>query len=592
MKKTRPWSTSPVGRDCEVLEVLQQLVAGALQPPRWEDAISHIARRMRRSLDRTEQALRRLHPSRVIIGRWHGPQLIVTPADRTWGAIITPVHFDERVTPWVDLIEKTLREEVARRGRAIVGAELRRAMIAAGHPVTSQSVCHGLVWLRKHDRAVRIEVPASDPTRRRVRFAWTSPEIPVSVQHVMPTHADILFASVDEMTTILERPVSRGEIKAWVAAEIPGASPALCANYDTLQHISARLLPVMLNQHERLIAYRPLGAARGSLGPRYARDRLSPVQSAAIGVEDAIERFRFGADVQAERQLRDSVDADQPVMAAFLAKRAAYRRIALHLSVASDAPIRDGLALARRAAEAVTTWLPTRKLQRRAGGAYRRAQRVLEDASLVEAALDTPLPPKNDWKVAGETALRDWPKLELWQDELLDIAPRMRSASSIVAEARRFPIEHRQSIVETAETALDAIDALRLLLATSPLAGAKALMDGVSMLLGTVLRDPDEVAPLLTSRHDGIPAYIRRSALVAIGLLGGEVEIDPVQFGHDQLDLDALAMAAALDPDATAETIAAVLEPITALPLPTRGRAEQLIARAKAGLRLTLTNFW
>ncbi|MBY0491055.1 MAG: hypothetical protein K2R93_14530 [Gemmatimonadaceae bacterium] len=591
MTRANRWSTSPTRRDGEVLEHLAALIEDASRPPRFDDAVAAIATRMGRSVDRVEQALRRLHPEQVVIGHWHESELVVTPTTRRWGAVVHAVEFDERVVPWVDAIERVLRSEVQRCERAVLGSELRRAMVAAGHPVTSQTVCHGLAWLRKHGRSVRVEIPATDTTRRRVRYAWGVPDCNLRVEHVMATHADLLYRCVDELTARLGRPAARGEIKAWVAAGLPDASTALQANAEALNHISRRLLPALLTQHERLVAHRPSAAARGTLGPRYALHSLSAVEAAAVSVEDAIERFRFGWDLDAERQLRAMVDVRVPVIAKLLERRAIYRRAALRVAIPAGLPTRDGLNLATTAAEEIIRWLPTSTLQKRAGSTYRRARRILEDAAVVDAEAAGILEEDRRWQLAGDAALRDWGVLQQWQEELVDLAPRSRSASSIMAEARRFPVPHQQSVVETAETALDVVDALRQLLATAPLPGAKALLDGVWMLLGSVMRAPEELTPLLTP-DDHVPPLLRRAALVAIAMLGGDLEINPVEYGHQQLDLDALALAAVLEPSASLESIVSALTPIADRPLATRARAELLIRRAEQGARLGLTHVW
>ena len=130
------------------------------------------------------------------------------------------------------------------------------------------------------------------------------------------------------------------------------------------------------------------------------------------------------------------------------------------------------------------------------------------------------------------------------------------------------------------------VDALRQFLATSSLFAAKTLLDGVWMVLGTIVRDPHELYPLL--RAQDVPPLVRRAALVATTLLGGAVDVNPLSFAQQRQDLDALAFAAAVDVDASTESIVAVLEPIAARPVPMQARATQLIARAERGARLSL----
>jgi len=586
MRTTARRTTSPLHKDSEVLALLTALMDSVTEPIRYADVVERLARASQRSFDRIEQALRRLHGGTVSIGHLPCGVLTVVPRHHPLAPSIHPVIFDEQVSRWLDTVEAIVTEQVQQRQRGITGAEVRRAMLASGHPVTTQVVSKALLSLVDALRLSRARVPSRVSTRVRPRRAWGPTNTPLNAERILVAQQDQVHAIVEEAAEALGRPVSRAELKAWALAKLPGASDILREHAASLTHITRRLLPVLLAQHPTLTTYRPAAAARGTLGPRYAAFAIKPAQLGALMLEDAMERFAFGEDMAAAHALTQVTATASPTVQHFLERRAVYRTAALTAPFLADFDATAALALAEHAASVMRSWLPTKEMQKTAGTVYRRASRVAQDAPPLRELLGQRRPESAAWKLAGDHGLRDWTVLNTWHGELQTIAPRARTAPSILCDARRFPVPHCTSPVETAETAIDVVDALRQFLATSSLFAAKTLLDGVWMVLGTILRDPHELYPLL--RAQDVPPLVRRAALVATTLLGGAVDVNPLSFAQQRQDLDALAFAAAVDVDASTESIVAVLEPIAARPVPMQARATQLIARAERGARLSL----
>lgn len=581
-----PRSTSPIGRDPEVMARLRALSETSSDRRPYADVVQQIAMESGRSFDRIEQALRRLHPHDAVIGYDADGMLTVVAASHPTAIGLRAIQYSETFSEWLTQIEHTVAIVFRTRQRGLSAAEIRHALISAGHPVTTQIVSKGLLALLEGGKVAREPVHSRIASRTRPRWVWGPPGENLRADRVLIAQHDQLHAVVDEVVAIVGRPVSRAEIKAWVIADLPGASETLHEHHAAIKQMTRRLLPVLLTQHPDLTAYRPGDAARGTLGPRYAVTAHNPQDAGVVALEDAMERYAFAEDETAEDALRQAVRVVPGSLLALLQQRTIARVAALHGSMAPAVDGVTALRVAEQAAQRVIEWLPDPAQQKAAGTAFQRAQRVLVDVPVVCQLLAMPpIPPVTD-RVVGVAGLRDWSVINRWHEEVQTVAPRARRAPSVLSAARRFPVPHRTAAVETAETALDVVDALMQLLATAPLPTAKTLIDGVWMLLGTILRDPAPLTPLVSATD--VPPFIRRAALVASTLLEGSVSIDPLRYAQQRQDIDALAFASAIDPASTASDIVALMEPITKQNVPMRSRALQLIRRAENGARLTL----
>jgi hypothetical protein len=554
--------------------------------PLYAAVVQHIATASGRSFDRIEQALLRLHPHNVVIGYSAMRVLTVVPADHASATQLEPVEYSETFSGWLAQIEDTVATEYRAQQRGLSGAEIRRALITAGHPITTQVVSKGLLALLATGKVARELAHSRVASRTRPRWVWGPRGEPLRPDRVLIAQHDQVHAIVDEVVTQVGRPVSRAEIKAWVIADLPGASETLRAHHAAITRMTRRLLPILLAQHPDLTTYRPSDAARGTLGPRYAVRPHNAQDASVVALEDAMERYAFAEDCTAEDALRQAVRVVPESLRALLQSRVSTRAAVLHASVSSPTVGLEALQVAEQAAERIMAWLHDPVTRKAAGTAYNRAQRVLLDAPVVRQLITRSATTPITDRLVGSAGLRDWDTINAWHNEVQTVAPRARRAPSILSAARRFPVPHRIAAVETAETALDVVDTLKGLLATAPLPVAKTVIDGVWMLLGTILRDPAPMATLVSASD--VPPFIRRTALVATTLLGGSVDIDPMRYAHQRQDLDALAFAAAVDPSSTTADIVAILEPITLQNVPMRSRAMQLIRRAQDGARLTL----
>lgn len=579
-------STSPTVRDPQVLALLEAIVTREQEPPALVPTIQSVARSSRRSFDRVFQALLRLDGTAVHIGYLPTGVLAVAPATHPEVHRMVPAKHSLRRRQIIGPFEQALKEQVARAGRGVESMAVRDALLQQNIFCTSQLAtvcCHALL---KRGKITRAFVATRNPDQRRPRWVWGPIGIDLKPERVIISQGALAHQLVDELARELGRPVSRAEIRAWAKVGLPGASAALLEYRSAVSRLMQAYLPVVLGQTKGLNAWRPSGAARGTLGSRYSTGGSSMLHHDLIGLEDAIERFAFGKDLDLERDLRSRAGSIGSALQHVLVARDEYRRAALRSMVRSEADIEALAAHAVTAASKIMSWITTPRLRKTCERVVLRCERVLAVAPLLVkiAAQDAPTSIKRVF--VADRGLRDWTDLERWRAELVERVPRRRRSASILSGARRFPGLGRVLEISTAETSIDVLDGLEGLLETMPLPRAKTLVDTTCMLFGTIMRDATVVIPLLGDPQ--VPRGIRYGALIGASLLGAPLRIDPRSFGHQRQDIDALAFAAAVEPEASADTIEAVLTPIAAEPLPMRGRALKLIERAHEGARLTL----
>jgi hypothetical protein len=453
---------------------------------------------------------------------------------------------------------------------------------------------------------------------------WLPADAPDQCATAPATPGDALRRAVGAASIALRRPVSMREVRLWLHVQ-PATSPfrALLSPQriakrlrGTLAHDAARA-----GTAGRLHAVMTALTCHGGAPTRYLTRPPTPCDRLACDVADLLDALRPERELASIRHLRGEACASSPAVQCLLALRRRALVETLH-TAGNLHEIGRVLDRLRRGARVVAAWSA-------AGSGYASAQGRRELALSTErfdaaagvlafARCDAMHAPRRQNSRGADPPRR--------VGEAALVAPRTSTAlvrtaiargefrvarpEAIYASARRFPSRSERverALVRGDELALlDRVDCVAALAQRAVPGGVATLVRDAQSLLGEVLRDERTVrralrdiasrerqsygadahgAPIGAHPHD---AWLRRSLVVALGLLGARVKPElALGDARDQADVRALLVSTVLASARAHDAVPLVCALRDATSGPARHLVERTAARLRAGYLFT-----